>query len=88
MKSIFIDGLPPSWDEVQVQQQFQKFGEIDNVQLARNMPSAKRRDFGFISFRTREAALSCIDAVNRDGIGEGAQKVEMLLIIHLIFLFF
>ncbi|KAL5726829.1 hypothetical protein ACHQM5_000079 [Ranunculus cassubicifolius] len=77
VKSIFLDGLPPSWDEAQVQHHFQKFGEIENVQLARNMPSAKRRDFGFISFKTRDAALNCIDTVNNEGIGEGSQKVPI-----------
>ncbi|PIA48841.1 hypothetical protein AQUCO_01300034v1 [Aquilegia coerulea] len=77
VKSVFLDGLPPTWDELQVHQQFEKYGEIENVQLARNMPSAKRSDFGFISFRTREAALTCIDAVNQDGIGEGARKVSV-----------
>ncbi|KAF9616445.1 hypothetical protein IFM89_029699 [Coptis chinensis] len=70
VKSVFLDGLPASWDESQVQKQFQKYGEIEHVQLARNMPSAKRKDFGFVYFRTREAALTCIDAVNKDGIGD------------------
>ncbi|KAF8379967.1 hypothetical protein HHK36_027433 [Tetracentron sinense] len=77
VKSVFLDGLPASWDEAQVHDQLKKYGEIENVQLARNMPSAKREDFGFICFRTREAALACIDAVNKDGIGEGAQKVSL-----------
>ncbi|XP_072961108.1 uncharacterized protein [Typha angustifolia] len=75
VKSIFLDGLPTSWDEAHVRNQLEKFGEIENVQLARNMPSAKRKDFGFIIFKTRQAALDCIDMVNKDGIGEGAEKV-------------
>eukprot|EP00262_Sarcandra_glabra_P021320 TRINITY_DN8956_c0_g1_i2.p1 TRINITY_DN8956_c0_g1~~TRINITY_DN8956_c0_g1_i2.p1 ORF type:complete len:665 (+),score=148.07 TRINITY_DN8956_c0_g1_i2:233-2227(+) len=77
VKSVFLDGLPTSWDEEQVREQFKKYGEIDNVQLARNMPTAKRKDFGFINFTTREAASACIEEVNKDGIGEGAQKVSV-----------
>ncbi|KAF6136202.1 hypothetical protein GIB67_001611 [Kingdonia uniflora] len=75
VKSIFLDGVPESWDEQHVVDQFKKYGEIINVQLARNMPSAKRKDFGFISFRTRDSALACIDAVNNGDIDEGSQKV-------------
>ncbi|KAG1354545.1 putative nucleolin [Cocos nucifera] len=75
VKSIFVDGLPASWDETRVRQQFKKFGEIESVQLARNMLTAKRKDFGFVSFTTRQAALDCMEKVNKDGIGEGDQKV-------------
>ncbi|KAK9103941.1 hypothetical protein Sjap_021195 [Stephania japonica] len=75
VKSVFLGGLPTSWDEEQVLKHFKKYGDIENVKLACNMPSAKRKDFGFISFSTREAALACIDAVNKDGIDEGANKV-------------
>ncbi|OVA14752.1 RNA recognition motif domain [Macleaya cordata] len=75
VKSVFLDGLPVSWDEAKVHEQLKKYGEIENVQLAHSMPSARRKDFGFICFRTREAALACIDSVNKNGIGEGAHKV-------------
>ncbi|MCL7027818.1 hypothetical protein MKW94_029082, partial [Papaver nudicaule] len=37
------------------------------------MPSAKRKDFRFINFSTREATLACI-GVNKDGVGDGANK--------------
>jgi RNA recognition motif-containing protein len=70
VKSIFVDGLPPSWDEERVQEKFKSYGEIEQVQLARNMPTAKRKDFGFIYFRTREAALACIEGVNKNELNE------------------
>uniref|UniRef100_A0A0A9D7S9 RRM domain-containing protein n=1 Tax=Arundo donax TaxID=35708 RepID=A0A0A9D7S9_ARUDO len=75
VKSVFLDGLPPHWDEDKVREMFGKFGEIDNIQLARNMFTAKRKDFGFIGFTTRQSALKCIKMVNRDGVGEGSGKV-------------
>lgn len=80
VKSVFLDGLPATWDEKNVHELFKKYGEIESVQLARNMPTAKRKDFGFICFSTREAALACIDAVNEAGIGEGNDKV-----LHIFF---
>lgn len=75
VKTVFVDGLPASWDETQAREQFKKFGEIESIQLARNMVKAKREDFAFVSFTTRQAALDCIENVNKDGIGEGDQKV-------------
>ena len=77
VKSVFLDGLPPHWDEDDVREKFGKFGEIDNIQLARNMFTAKRKDFGFISFTTRQAALDCIDMVNKGRFGEGSGKIRM-----------
>ncbi|CAN6166018.1 unnamed protein product [Urochloa humidicola] len=75
VKSVFLDGLPPHWDEDKVREMFGKFGEIDNIQLARNMYTAKRKDFGFIGFTTRKSALECIKMVNKEGVGEGSGKV-------------
>jgi RNA recognition motif-containing protein len=75
VKSIFVDGLPPSWDEERVLDKFKTYGEIEQVQLARNMPTAKRKDFGFISFTTREAALACIEGVNKNELNEEDNKV-------------
>ncbi|XP_062187246.1 uncharacterized protein LOC133890742 isoform X2 [Phragmites australis] len=77
VKSVFLDGLPPHWDEDKVREMFGKFGEIDNIQLARNMFTAKRKDFGFIGFTTRQSALDCIKMINKDGVGEGSGKVHM-----------
>ncbi|KAI3898036.1 hypothetical protein MKW92_002378 [Papaver armeniacum] len=74
VKSVFLDGLPDDWDETTVYNHLKKYGEIVNVTLAHSMPSAKRKDFGFINFSTREAALACIDGVNKDGVGDGANK--------------
>ncbi|RZC84667.1 hypothetical protein C5167_047454 [Papaver somniferum] len=75
VKSVFLDGLPDDWDETTVYNHLKKYGEIVNVTLAHSMPSAKRKDFGFINFSTREAALACIDGVNKDGVGDGANKL-------------
>lgn len=71
---MFLDGLPPHWDEDKVREMFGKFGEIDNIQLARNMFTAKRKDFGSISFTTRQSALDCINVVNKDRVDEGSGK--------------
>ncbi|KAK1304481.1 Polyadenylate-binding protein 5 [Acorus calamus] len=75
VKSVFLDRLPGTWDEDKVHEECKKFGEIRSIQLACNMPTAKRNDFCFVYFETREAALECIEKVNKDGLGNGSQKI-------------
>ncbi|KAJ8649950.1 hypothetical protein MRB53_002973 [Persea americana] len=77
VKTVFVDGLPASWDEDRVKALLKKFGEIENVDLARNMPSAKRKDFGFVTFDTHDAAVACAAGINNAELGEGAKKVKV-----------
>lgn len=76
---MFVDGLPASWDEDRVKALLKKFGEIENVDLARNMPSAKRKDFGFVTFDTHDAAVACAEGINNAELGEGGNKVRIVL---------
>lgn len=75
VKSVYAEYLPSSWDEEKVTDYFKKFGEIENVALARNLRSSKRKDFAFVNFTTREAALACIEAFSRDQLNDQYSKV-------------
>lgn len=75
VKSVFVDGLPPHWDEDHVRKVFKGYGDIAQITLARNISSSKRKDFGFVDFSTHEAALACIDDVNSRELGDGNSKV-------------
>lgn len=75
VKTVFLDGLPPAWDEDRVKNILKKFGKIEKVELARNMPAAKRTDFGFITFDSHDAAVACVDGVNNAEVGDGDRKV-------------
>ncbi|CAI9110908.1 OLC1v1011009C1 [Oldenlandia corymbosa var. corymbosa] len=77
VKSVFVDGLPPQWDEGCVRDKFKSFGEIANVVLARDMATAKRKDFGFVDFTTHEAAVACIESVNSMELVDGNSKVKV-----------
>lgn len=39
------------------------------------MPSAKRKDFGFVTFDTHDAAVTCAKSINNAELGEGDIKV-------------
>lgn len=71
--------MPPAWDEDRVKNILKKFGKIEKVELARNMPAAKRTDFGFITFDSHDAAVACVDGVNNAELGDGDRKVCSLL---------
>lgn len=72
---MFVDGMPPYWDEDRVKEHFKDYGEIEGIVLARNMPTAKRMDFGFVNYTTHEAAVACAEAVNNTELGDGKSKV-------------
>ncbi|KAG1355229.1 nucleolin [Cocos nucifera] len=76
VKSVFVDGLPPYWDEDRVKEQFKGFGEIERVVLARNMSTAKRKDFGFVNFTGHAAAVACVEVVNNIELGDGKSKMK------------
>ncbi|MED6210585.1 hypothetical protein PIB30_065471 [Stylosanthes scabra] len=77
VKTVFIDFLPPSWDEDFVQDLLKKYGEIEKIELARNMPAASRKDFGFVTFGTHAAAVECADSITISGLGEGDKKAKV-----------
>lgn len=77
VRTIFLDGLPPSWDEDRVKKYLKKYGAIEKVELARNMPAAKRKDFGFVTFDTHDNAVACVDGITSSEIGEGDSKAKV-----------
>ncbi|KAK9068516.1 hypothetical protein SSX86_012630 [Deinandra increscens subsp. villosa] len=62
IKSVYAEGIPLSWDEKEVNDEFKMFGEIESIALAKNLRKSKRNDFAFINYKTCEAAVSCIEA--------------------------
>ncbi|KAL0907873.1 hypothetical protein M5K25_022322 [Dendrobium thyrsiflorum] len=77
VKTVFLDGIPPAWDEERVKEHVKKFGKIEKIELARNMPAAKRKDFGFVTFDIHEAAVACAEGINNADLGEGDNKVKI-----------
>ncbi|KAL5795107.1 hypothetical protein ACOSP7_003701 [Xanthoceras sorbifolium] len=77
VKTVFIDGLPSSWDEDRVRELLKKYGEIEKIELARNMPSAKRKDFGFVTFDSHDSAVTCAKSINNAELGEGDYKAKV-----------
>ncbi|KAL7619021.1 hypothetical protein Lser_V15G03110 [Lactuca serriola] len=77
VKTVFIDGLPASWDEGRVRDLLKKYGEVVKIELARNMPSARRKDYGFITFGTHDSALTCAKSINNEELGDNENKAKV-----------
>ncbi|KAL2319846.1 hypothetical protein Fmac_028815 [Flemingia macrophylla] len=77
VKTVFIDALPPSWDEDYVRDLLKKYGEIEKIELARNMPAARRKDYGFVTFGTHDAAVKCAECITGTELGEGDKKAKV-----------
>ncbi|XP_022857833.1 nucleolin 2-like isoform X3 [Olea europaea var. sylvestris] len=77
VKTVYAEYLPSLWDEENVKEYFKRFGKIENVVLAKDLPASRRKDFAFINYSSREAALTCIETVNRDKEKDDSTKVKM-----------
>ena len=87
VKSVYVEGIPFSWGEEQLKDIFEKFGHIERIVLARNIRSAKRKDFAFVNYKTREDALSCVESFEKEELMDNGSKVfEMFTYVHHIFI--
>ncbi|CAK8560013.1 unnamed protein product [Lathyrus sativus] len=77
VKTVFIDALPPSWDEDYVRSLLKKYGEVEKIELARNMPAARRKDYGFVTFGSHDAAIRCAESITGTELGEGEKKAKV-----------
>ncbi|CAN6465029.1 unnamed protein product [Victoria cruziana] len=81
VKSVYANGIPTYWDEENVKKYFSKFGEIERVKLAKDMHNPKRKDFAFINYATREAALACIESFNKEELIDKGSKVNIKVML-------
>ncbi|KAL9263594.1 Heterogeneous nuclear ribonucleoprotein Q-like protein [Drosera capensis] len=77
VKTVFAEFVPLTWDEKKVREIFKKFGEIENVVLSRDMQTSKRKDYAFISYETREAAVACVDSFGSELTDDDGTKVNL-----------
>ncbi|KAK3017585.1 hypothetical protein RJ639_003799 [Escallonia herrerae] len=77
VKAVYAEYLPLSWDEEKVRDYFKKFGEIESVVLAKDLRSSRRKDFAFVNYATREAALACIEALSHNEFPDEGSKINV-----------
>ncbi len=65
MNKIYVGNLPFSINDSDLQNEFQKFGEIKDMALIRDRYSNQFKGFAFVTFATKESADA---ALSMDGV--------------------
>ncbi|KAJ6828888.1 nucleolin-like isoform X2 [Iris pallida] len=78
VRTVYLEGIPKSWDEGKVEELCKQHGEIEKIQLPKNS-SSKRKDYGFVEFSSRDSALACVEGINNAQFGEGDVSVKAKL---------
>ncbi|EDQ91416.1 uncharacterized protein MONBRDRAFT_2423, partial [Monosiga brevicollis MX1] len=60
IKKLFLGGLASSMNEDSIKNYFVQFGEIEDALCQRDRDTGRPRGFGFITFKTEEAAESVL----------------------------
>lgn len=74
VKKVYIEGISGDWNESKVKETCKQYGQIIEIQLYQNR-GGKRKDFGYITFSSRESALACVSGINNTQIINGEVKV-------------
>eukprot|EP00300_Choanocystis_sp_HF-7_P016976 c19596_g1_i1.p1 GENE.c19596_g1_i1~~c19596_g1_i1.p1 ORF type:complete len:472 (+),score=78.94 c19596_g1_i1:145-1560(+) len=64
VKTIYVRNLPPNFSEANMRDLFEPYGVVERIALPKETTGMKWKNFGFVYFDTREAALSAIDGVH------------------------
>ncbi|TVU39612.1 hypothetical protein EJB05_13039, partial [Eragrostis curvula] len=77
VKSVFVEGIPDSWDRAKVTKIFKRYGEVDHVVLSCDMRSASSNDIAYIHYTTREAAILCVESFDGQELTETGSKANI-----------
>ncbi|KAL6880109.1 hypothetical protein ACP4OV_011674 [Aristida adscensionis] len=77
VKSIFVEGIPTSWDQAKITEVFKKYGKFQRVVLSCDIRSSRRNDFAFVHYTTHEAAALCLESFDREQFTENGSKVNI-----------
>ncbi|OQU88540.1 uncharacterized protein LOC8060739 isoform X2 [Sorghum bicolor] len=77
VKSIFVEGIPESWDNLKLTEIFSKYGVIQRTVLSHDIQSAKRSDFAFVHYTTHEAAILCLELFDKEELTGNGSKVNI-----------
>lgn len=70
VKTVYVEALDDSWDEEKLKIVCRQYGDIEEVKFSKDLHNNhKRRNFGFLTFKTRENALACVQGLNKDQSG-------------------
>ncbi|XVF50686.1 hypothetical protein PTKIN_Ptkin04bG0122100 [Pterospermum kingtungense] len=74
VKTVYVEGIPKCWDVQKLKEICEQYGQTKKVKISRNF-GIKGKDFGFISFTTRESAIACVGGMNKLQFGGNVKTV-------------
>lgn len=68
--NIFVAGLPYDLDDAELEEIFEKFGEVKTAKVAIDKETGKSRGFGFVDMPNKEEAMQAIENLNDINLGK------------------
>lgn len=68
--NIFVAGLPYDLDDAELEEIFEKFGEVKSAKVAMDKETGKSRGFGFVDMPNSEEAKDAIENLNDINLGK------------------
>lgn len=67
---IFVAGLPYDLDDAELEEIFEKFGEVVSARVAMDRDTGKSKGFGFVEMRNAEDGKEAIELLNDISLGK------------------
>ncbi|GJN20365.1 hypothetical protein PR202_gb07735 [Eleusine coracana subsp. coracana] len=78
-KRVYLEHVPPSWNEEKIKECCEEYGKIVNVDLFQISTNMKSETFSFVEFSSSNSALACVEGINNAKIVDGSIKVSSAL---------
>jgi RNA recognition motif-containing protein len=70
---LFVAGLPYDFDDVDLKEMFELYGEVSSAKVALDRETRKSRGFGFLDMPNDAEAREAIQALDGAGMARGKQ---------------
>eukprot|EP00736_Rhodelphis_marinus_P002617 Rmarinus@m.25146 len=77
-KTLYVADLEPYWDEIWLKQTFQASGDFESCKIIRDKQTGHSLGYGFVDFRTHEAAKKVLELWNGSPVPGASNKVFKL----------
>ena len=68
--NIFVAGLPYDLDDAELEETFEKFGQVKTAKVALDKETGKSRGFGFVDMPNADEAKDAIENLNDINLGK------------------
>lgn len=72
---LFVAGLPFDFDDIDLKEMFELYGEVTSSKLVTDRATGKSKGFGFVEMANKLEALQTIEAL--DGAGIKGKKISV-----------